>query len=448
MSGPFNQTFWQVDVPTAAQAYPSVWHAGMALASILQATESQNQHKGASLKITSTKQYVFALTHFNKSIQHLARTVGTKRDNTLSYMDKEMIIMTHILYIGICSMLADPEQISAHFKNFILLLERLRFGEEDPASRRGILTFDNLLSIVLALDASIDSHEDFKDRKGRDWVVKAPRYHSFASLQQAYLGFLPFLHKDLFDKGEVEGFGFYGPDRYAVLRRMMYAYQAKLKEFGESGLIRTTADRQSFDVLTLHIKVLLMVEDKFAAKSREGIIKEELKLMPILDQIDSMCAEATPLPEPYAQGTPPILFAPAFGSMMQSIVSTLFNPAVRRKGIDLMRKWPFKEISLNSRQRASFYSAVMEHERTGPERTRASQLAGNPIIPTFSNGGLAEGTFDGSTGCECIPGVFSCREHKLGEFVMRTTSKPPAVGLRTWYEMRLGWETTYYPIEY
>lgn len=444
VSGPFNQTFWRIDVPSAAQAYPALWHATIALTAILQNTRATAQVSGP----LRGHHYILALKHFNKSIRHLLEALTAARSN-MSYADKEMIIMTNFIYIGICSMFRDPTLINSHYKNLIDIIEQLRFGEEDPKTRRGIMSYDGLMCVILTLEGDMDSHEHLVDRWERPWIVKTPKHYSFATMEQAYQSFLPLVFAGLLDKDEVRDYGYYGPTRYLARQRMLKAYKLKLDDFELSGGVISDIDREAMNAIRLLYKVLHMKEVMLAQKSRQDRMQHELKYDAVLDEINVMLSRASLNSEGYhSPEVPSIVYAPAVGSAIIAVLESLTNSNIRQKCVHVMLKWPLKETSICNDVRALFYTAIMEHERTGPERTRASQHAGNAVIPTFPNGSLPEGEFDGCAGCECITGEFTCRDHKLGQLVFINTSIPLSVGLRTWYEVRHDWPLTYYPLQY
>lgn len=137
----------------------------------------------------------------------------------------------------------------------------------------------------------------------------------------------------------------------------------------------------------------------------------------------------------------PFMFSPSFGNLVENIVSRLGNLAIRRRGIKIMRKWPYKESGTRSEDAIVFIEAAIEHEITGPARTRASQLAGNPVLPMYENGEVEGREFDGTKACECIIGLFVCLEHKWSQFRVDSTSERPCHEFISKYELRNGSRT-------
>lgn len=114
-----------------------------------------------------------------------------------------------------------------------------------------------------------------------------------------------------------------------------------------------------------------------------------------------------------------------------------------------MRKWPFKEGSERSAESAAFLELVLQHEISGPERTRAWQLAGHPAKSRFSADYVNREPFDGTRECDCILDVFVCRDHKLAAYRLvnpESTGEPPFVELSSSYEQDYNMPFTRYPL--
>lgn len=114
-------------------------------------------------RLARNHQYTTVLVHFNKSLRYHAEAVAQYRDDT-PYMQREMMIVTNIIFIGISSILEDTKQTTNHRVNLIKLLEHWRFGDEDPVSRHSVLTYDDLLSILLVIDGNMDPYPELPHR--------------------------------------------------------------------------------------------------------------------------------------------------------------------------------------------------------------------------------------------------------------------------------------------
>lgn len=454
VSGPFNYRFWKVDVPTAAQVYPSLWHSAIAIAAIHHSAkvEKKQRYLGsdeqANEPVTRNHHYIVALTHFNKSIRCLAQSLTGKSLAQLSYMDKEMLLMTNVLFMGICCMLGDHTQVQSHYKNFTNLLSTMRFGEDESTRSTGVMSYEDLLAIILAIHGSLEGSPTYETRWSQSWVVKVPCYPRLESVTQAYTEFLPFTHNGLNKEEELTNYAYDGPIRGTYRRNQIAAYEAKLAAFLRENKRLNAKDLQGIESIQLQLEVIKMKEEIFRKPSRAAVIKYELGLFKVLDHMDDMISRMTLLDRPYSDEPAPMTYAPSFSSAVEMMAAFPNNAHLRRKAIELMRKWPFKENGTRSEEEVVVYKIILEHILSGPERTKYWQEKGLPINPTFPNGGLKEGEFDGLSGCECIYELYMCRDHRLGGFTKEHLANPPRIGLMSFFERRNELGYTWYPLEY
>ncbi|CEJ92271.1 hypothetical protein VHEMI07932 [[Torrubiella] hemipterigena] len=452
MGGPFNHRFWRVDVPTAAQIYPSLWHSAIAIASIDHSTKVEKKRRQlgpddpANNYLPSNHHYIIALTHFNKSIRSLARSLAGKSLAQLSYIDKEMVLMTNILFIGICSMLEETGQLQSHYRNFKNLLSTLRFGKEESTSRKGIMSYEDLLAVILSIDGSLEA--SYQTRWLRSWVVDVPCYPTLQSVTQAYTEFLPIAYSGLNKKEDITNYTYDGPLRGIYRQNQIAAYEAKLTNFLDEKKTLNSQDLVAIESIRIHLEVMKRKEEIFRKPNRAAAMKYELGLFKVLDHMDSLLSKTTRLYSPYSDETAPMTFAPSLGSAMELMAAFPNNAHLRRKAIELMRKWPFKENGTRSKEEVVVYEIILRHLLSGPERTKHWQKKGIPIHPTYPNGGLNGGEFNGLSGCECIYELYICRDHRLGSFTKDHLADPPRIGLMNVFERRNELGYTWVPLQY
>ncbi|CEJ81455.1 hypothetical protein VHEMI01577 [[Torrubiella] hemipterigena] len=405
VSGPFNQIFWQVDVPTAAQAYPSLWYAAISLTAI---------HQSVRVRSPSNSHYMLALTYFNKSLRCLAQVLAERQGN-LQYMDKEMVIMTNIIYIGICSMLKDSPQSVLHAQNLANLLEKLRFGEESPSDRRGILRYDDLLSVVLAIDGSTDITEGFQHRWEREWVVALPKYAAFSSVTEAYIGMLPYMHSGINDQAIAQ-------NNPKALKQQIKTYAAKLDEFQYGRRFNNSNDWKSLQTIRLHLSFLNLRAEKRVEHGTAEYALLERKTNALLDEIDQVLSSNI-VSSPYMghEGIPAFSFSPALGCLLETIFDRTFIVSIRRRVISMIKKWPYREGGISSGQSAAMFDAVMQHE-----------LRGSPPVQD----------------CTCIPHVYVCRQHTYRWYCIRNTRAGQVLMLKNAFERDHELPSTSYILEY
>lgn len=449
VSGSFNNTFWQIEVPTAAQTYPSLWHAVIALSAIHHCAKTEKMRiqqsaiDGPRAQIKQNYHYKQALFHFNKSIRYLIKALLPVKSE-MSHMQKEMVLMTNIVYIGICGMLEDHTQIHSHRVNFVNMLEQLRFGEEDPTSRRGILTYDDLLSIVLAIDGNVDDKGTLRKRWDREWVVQVPNYPQFTTVTQAYTHLLPFLYRSLDENKITFGYGVKGPDRFKIRRQLLEEYIAKLEAFEATRALMT--DNNALKVIHLFTRALLLKETVALQTTRSDFIREQEGYFPLLEQLDMILSQLSPVVA-YSDESPPMAFSLTPYGLLDAILESVHNAAARRKGIELLRKWPHNNNGESSHDLVKLYSAVLAHELDAPRRTLEAQRTGVPMKPMFPNGDLPEGVFDGRNSCECIAGLFVCTGHRMADVIMQSKGARRYAGFRTHYEIKYNLPYTFYLVD-
>lgn len=455
LGGCFNHLFWRVDVPAAAQIHPSLWHSSLAIAAIHHSARLEKQRirtkcgvQQFQSKYFRNHYYILALTHYNKSIQYLADTLGSRNIETLSYMEKEMIIINNILYMGICSMLEDTMQLQSHNTNFFNFLETIRFGEEDPCTRQGIVRFEDLLSVILAIDGSFEGNDKTKDRHFRSWVVRLPEYPRIETISDAYLEILPLVYRRLVDANPTVLPSLQGPSPENSLQKIRRSYSAKLDAFEKRNQKMSEKDRESLEMIRLYVQCHNLRAAVVSKQSRQEAIEHDAKWAALVDQIDDLQARTTPLDRPYSHEVAPITFAPSLGTLLGTVAGASQNVETRRKAVDLMKKWPFKESNINSEQDVPGFEAMIDFCLKGPERTRPWQRSGLPVQPTYENGGLETGTFDSCSGCECIYGIFICTDHRIRRYVLDTASSPARLGMLSHYELRHNLPMTWYTLEY
>lgn len=382
--------------------------------------------------------------------------------------------MTNILFIGITSMLEDPQQIQSHYRNLFLLLESFRFGDDDDddhdkhtvstklsRARRGIMDHDDLRSLVLSLEASYPYTHASPWEGEYPWVVKIPRYDQFTSVTQAYteimittLGRLSRLRPRLATAGQQV------PEGPTAILRALRGFEAKLEAFEQSAVTANSLSRSDRDAIEFMRHQVRFRRTRVLGgmqTSRQGVLDNEQQLLPVLEYLEQQHArraasclrsregendESTtkavaPVPPP------PFVFSASLGQFSENFLTGTSLP-MRLRALDMIRKWPYKEGGSRSEESLAIAQAIIAHEQSGPSRTRASQLAGKPIVPRFHNGGLQDRQFDGTRECECLSGVYVCREHMVADWRVDISSSRPANELASEYEVRNGLPYTPY----
>lgn len=394
--------------------------------------------------------------HFNKSIQKLSQRL-TERHGHLTYADKEMAVMTNVLYIGIVGILEDLSQTASHFQNLLRLLEAFKFGDEHPYERaEALLAPEDLISLVLSLDGSFNhTGTGTSLRWDRSWIVKVPLYDRFTSLTQAYVAFLPQVSFILLDREVALGLPCEGLVKRAAWRNLTRRFERCLDDFW---CLRrdscTEEERLCVQIMQHFLEIFKIPDWTVLAKSPADFIRRASRYTPILDRFEQLlqnAAQSGSLNLGLYSAGKPYLYSPSYGSLLEALATRLPDVAGRRRCIALMRRWPYKERGTRSDEKAAFYEAVIEHELTGPARTKASQLAGHAVIAAYHNrdgSSSDEPSFDGTKECECVSGLYVCLDHRAIGYELDNVSEPPSYSLLSQYEQRVGMPLTQYFFEY
>lgn len=410
--------------------------------SMKQAAKENKRSTGKRKRSVRNRLYQLALSHFNKSIQHLS-SIFTARDYCLSYADKEMAVMTNMMYIGISGTLEDETQVHTHYKNLLRLLGSIEFGNEHPLeARQGILSYDGLLSLVLAMDGFVSSTPEVPDKA---WKIAIPQYDPFANITQAYLSFLRLMSDYIASQDTAQGRISVGTSNpvLGAQESPLQQFENKLDDFRTNATHSLTSEEEeSVQVMKLNVDVLKIKARCAAQTRREDIIREEQALSHILERVETILSSSASW-----SGEQPYLYSLSYGTLLVVVVSRTHSVDIRRRGIAMIRKRPFKDGGISSSETVAYFEALIKHDLAGPTRTRASQLAGNLVIPTYPDAGLAPGVqFDGTRECECISGVFVCHDHKMVSLKRDSISETPSFELISRYEQRNQMAATRYYI--
>lgn len=447
--GTFNKSFWLEDVPKAAQTYPALWHASLALAAIHQnekvkktgnlISQTQSQSQSPSLEPDVVKRnyyYIFALTHFSQSITYLRDTIrkatSISTDDKLSYQDQEMLIITNLLYIGICNMLGDSTQAILHLKNLFSFIEHVRFGEDantDP-DPRGMLNFKDLLSILLFIDSITIDHSEIKRRFARSYAIPVPQYPSFASMRDVYVSFQLIRSNCLQDAALWK----LPPEMTTlILAKTNTSFLQRLSVF-ENSTTLTHGERQDIEFIRLFMKYAETRSKIEMSKSIAERIGNDSCMDNLLDQIESFLQEQEML-----MGTrdlSSIAFCPNLITLVGSIASTCRVRPVYEKALGMLKRWPYKQSATDNDKDYILYMVKATFEVSGPTRSLAAQQNGYPVEIRYPE----SRDIDPCEGCECVPDLFVCRDHLLGDHRILTEDGKLLITFWSKHDCRNGFE--------
>lgn len=141
LSGWSNVNFWSSDVLRASQVYPTMWYANLALAAVSRSTSQRESDP--------ERWSALAMRYYSRSIQAMFETT---RKKSMSYRDKESLMMTEALLVGVNSIGGFLKQASKHATNAVQLFDLWRF-QLPQRERRGeaVMRRESLMTIVTLL---------------------------------------------------------------------------------------------------------------------------------------------------------------------------------------------------------------------------------------------------------------------------------------------------------
>ncbi|KAJ2967057.1 hypothetical protein NQ176_g9852 [Zarea fungicola] len=192
VTGTFNSPFWSTDVLRAAETYPVIFHSSLALAAMnhrMRITDGEPQ--------VSQEYYAFALQECNTAIHHLVKLT---RKPTVTYEDREAILLASVLFTGIGCLQRNLNQALMHVKKSLELFNQWRFWLQAIAAnpqteRQGIIDPSWLLHLIsyfefqaFEIDNTITVHS------WKRYLYELPRQQDskkFASAAEAYYEYMP-----------------------------------------------------------------------------------------------------------------------------------------------------------------------------------------------------------------------------------------------------------------
>lgn len=459
--GTFNRDFWATDVPRAAQAYPALWHASLALAAVQQRitvpVDEGGPEEGTALAI-SGRHYVFALNQFNKSIACVAERL--KQATPLTYADQEMVLLTNVLYVAICNILGDIKQAISHVKNVTELIGQFRFGEGVNAQKHsgGMLRYPEFLALLAYIDGQSGDFDEITERFDREYVISVPSYDSFSTMTEAYLAFLVIMYDGLKPINYADHYTYEA--RISILTGKVEDYKIRLAdyEYRKLKLGLSKADIKCIAELRLYLRYFDVYYGTWSTPSRSAFIRSEYQFEELLEDILKAQQERRQDTGQHAMNQKPgqqqedarsavhthvhaYSFCVSPAVMLHEILRVAFTSRVRFKTQALMKKYPFKEGALDSEFLVGRYEAFTHFMLRGRERTLPAQRQGKPTKRWHSDTAMGpDGPFNGLQDCECIEGVYICRDHRVQYFWLDTINGEDYLRVQSRYERRYGLE--------
>ncbi|SPO07201.1 uncharacterized protein DNG_09895 [Cephalotrichum gorgonifer] len=363
VAGPFDQSFWTVDLLKATQVHPAIWHASVAVAAMYKRYTIPSSAHSTTLR---KDLYNFALTQYNASISGLVDVASRENPGP---GDKDVILATSILYTGLCSLRGDPREAFLHMRNGLKLFRQWKHWERRRSrGSGGVLPVNSIVTLFNRLDSQALNLLD--DASRMEWegghIPREPSTKPFTSVTEAYFefelslsGLLGLMQRREFIAGPYPT----GPSRESrlVFRNALSAWSEKfsalrplLKESEMEAALILQIRHIAFDIaLTIDVSSWELAWDEFHPQY-EQIVTFSRQLLEKYHPATGGDGGA----EHEACG-PIFSFAASVCEPLYVAASSCRDPVLRREAISLLRQWPRRECLWDSVLAASLAESIM-----------------------------------------------------------------------------------------
>lgn len=395
MAGAFNQTLWTIDLLQVTQVYPVVWHAGIALAASYWRYNAPPQL--ASNEQSRAELEKLALLQYNKAIRHAINLTAKENPTTA---DKEVLLISNLMFTAICSLCGNIKNALEQFCQGLKLFNSFRLWEKPKAIEANPycspLCRESLITAFRRFAGQSVSLRDpsWPEWQTKEYLTETPPEKQFELPTEAYLEFEQ-IHNSLLDSAMAR---IYAHDHLmtqpqeditSVFRRRVDSWKAKFQHLQESQLFNPV-DMEAILLLRMrHLSLEILLGTGFAKMELiwDTFEHKFAKIISLTERLYELrgLSDASQAPrQPFT-----FSFTASVCEPLYLAARSCRNGAIRRRAIELLRKWPMNEGIFTSTILADVAEAVMNLEEGA---------AANGLI---------------ASECTCQAGVFVCHEHRV-----------------------------------
>lgn len=399
VSSNFDYSFWTVDVLQATQAYPAIWHAGLAMAAMHQRHRLTDDT--AESREARQECYRFALVQYNTSIKHLIE-ITSRAVKHLTYVDQQVVLLASVLYVVLCGLQGDTPQAISHAKNGLQLFYSWRFWEYTERHNSNSSHVVNPSSIVTLLS---NVEGQFANRLDR-FLSEIPRSRGpvipfkcspkpFASITEgnAERQNISTPVMNYYKQWRTVTDPVQAAAVYRALRYENALWHAKWVDFERS--------QESKDLQPQEREAMLAV--RLAGLASNAVLRMRpgdplstfdkcqdifTRMVDIADQVRQLRTQNSGTREPST-----FAFSSAVTERLR-FVAMRANKALRLRAIDLLENWPIKEGFWDPKLIAAMCREIMTVEQEAALATSNGDSKGLPS-------------------CPCVLGSFICEDHRI-----------------------------------
>lgn len=350
--------------------------------------------------------YMFALGHYNKSIQHLMKITHRGSTSGLTYNDQETLLLANVLFIGLCCIQGDIDQAANHAHHNAKLFNLWKFWEHAEETSTcspstGFMLDQNSLNAVITF-FEYQLANRLQCKKRPTWITQRSMIRCssrpFQTVTEAYFEFQPLL-MGLLDASEHT----WTPPNITT-RGESCRYPAYISELGvwrskfDQLVNRLTADQrlansESISVLDLMYMAVEICKQTHPSGSQLEFDSCNHLFRKIADQAETLYHE---LAKDVRENTEPSFsYSLSVGGMFYFAAMKCRDGVIRRRLIQLFKQWPRNEGLWNNKIIASICETTMLKE----ERPGEFALHGESWVGHYE--------------CACVSEVFICENHRV-----------------------------------
>lgn len=399
-AGSFDENFWTKSILQATALHPAVWHACNALAAVSRSYKLISDAKHMSKTGRRDPDTAIAIRQYSLSVRCLVQIVS-KSD--LSLTDKEILLVTNMLFIILCRLRADMKEAYVHLYNGLKLFSQWGFAEKihspDRNESDSLLSLNSLRPVFLRMYYQTAPIREWENESwNKQYCINEILPIPFLNATDAFFEVELLCHSLRMDNQLMSDFSkpaSIGPPKNS--RQAIWAsfrlWKSKYANFKRSRRFKE-AKESSIIIIDIY-EVLLDVMSKIDYADILSVDKFESSYRVIIGLAEKLGGlEATNGEDNPTQKMPVRQFAvtPAVCDAMYHVVYWSRNPLVRRRAIHI----------LDSRKR--------DECMIGPE-VQAWVCRSNMYFEerVWHDASLALET----PGCNCRANEFICRFHRI-----------------------------------
>ncbi|KAJ3485141.1 hypothetical protein NLG97_g6883 [Lecanicillium saksenae] len=183
LAGAYDNEFWMVDAVRAAETYPAVWFAGVALTEMYQSIAHAKMSRSQQLS-----RRIRAMENYGRAVRSILDVTGQA---SVTLADKKAVILSSLLLIGFCNLENNVLKLTAHVRNAFQILNQWQLGGslEQSSESGSIINTSSLIRQLQRFEvecAILNIPHAFLN----EGIRAVPASSSFTSASAAYTEFL------------------------------------------------------------------------------------------------------------------------------------------------------------------------------------------------------------------------------------------------------------------